>query len=96
MRSIPVTDRKHKRARFHVPPEIKWLMTKGLLLPDNARALGCKVMQCAECQSEVALAPTFPLIPEAEFASTKILPSLVWGKDILVLCPICSMKEVAA
>lgn len=81
--------------RTAIPAELKWLMSHGILFPDDARSLGCKVMTCVNCQSEVALAATFPRMAEADIARAKKLPSMIWGKDILVLCPRCSMKQEA-
>lgn len=60
------------------------LWTKGVLFPDPAIA---PVMHCAFCGAPVVLVLNHEPVEIKEGA---VLPNLVWGKDVSVVCMCCS------
>lgn len=88
------TRAKARPARTGPMPDIEHLYLTGHLYPDEARQLspGGKVMTCIECGREVALLTTFEPFTPAQMAEKKrVLPGLIWGKDLIVACPCCSL-----
>jgi DNA-directed RNA polymerase subunit RPC12/RpoP len=77
-----------------MPPDICRLYTTGRLTPADAIELGIATT-CAECGEPVTLATLYEPILEEEWGKG-VLPSLVWGKDVAVMCPRCSFKERGA
>lgn len=65
----------------------------GLLPPLICRAMGVKVMTCANCAAEVTLAlKRAPLGAEGVRGD---LGGLLWGDDVAVICPNCSVRRAA-
>lgn len=73
-----------------MPPATRHLYTQGHLTPDEARALGVAVMRCTQCQGETTLVCTFAPVAEAALETGRGLPGMVWGEEVLVVCPCCS------
>jgi hypothetical protein len=88
-------NKKQPSSLMAMPPDIRHLYTHGRLTPAEAETLGVKAMGCIECHEPVTLVTAFEPIPESEL-DKQILPSLVWGKDLLVMCPRCSFKQSAS
>lgn len=78
-----------------MPPELQHLYAQGRLTPAEAVALGAVPMGCADCREPVTLFTTFDPVPEAEQGKA-VLPPLVWGENVLVMCPRCSFKQLLA
>lgn len=83
--------RRSRTAQRTMPAQTRHLYTHGHLTPDDARALGVRVMQCTRCEGETTLVCTFAPVPEADLA-TRTLPTLRWGEEVLVVCPCCSFE----
>jgi hypothetical protein len=77
-----------------MPPELQHLYTHGRLTPAETAALGAKPMGCADCHEPVTLITTFDPIPESEQGKA-VLPALVWGETVLVMCSRCAFKGLA-
>jgi hypothetical protein len=76
-----------------MPAGVRHLLTTGHLMARECDELGVHVMLCVHCQGPVDLIARFKPIPEAKLRQKRVLPAMVWGKDVTVICRCCSFDK---
>jgi hypothetical protein len=80
----------------NMPIDIFHLITNGHLMASERAEYGWKQMMCARCEERPVdlIWAHEPILPErfvAKKGKVIKIPSMVWGKDVTVICPCCSI-----